>query len=117
MLKASEQWGSLVRMVEHSQGWLAERPDAEAHMGGHAFHTYRLTSPDGLVSFEFMVRVTHRSAESCISHHSPQHNVCGRSIYAEGTIDAAIYIAARAQEQASQTVYTMVEVAERPRDR
>ena len=27
-------------------------------MKGHAYHTYRLTSPDGLVSFEFQVRNT-----------------------------------------------------------
>ena len=29
---------------------------AEAHLAGHAYHTYRLTSPDGLVSFEFQAR-------------------------------------------------------------
>lgn len=32
----------------------------EEHLLGHAYHTYRLTSPDGSVGFEF------------------QHNVCGR---------------------------------------
>ncbi|CAH1443960.1 unnamed protein product [Lactuca virosa] len=36
---------------------------------------YHLTSPDGTVSFQF------------------QHNVCGRSIYAEGAIDAALFLA------------------------
>ncbi|GJN20969.1 hypothetical protein PR202_gb08411 [Eleusine coracana subsp. coracana] len=46
----------------------------EEHLGGHAFHMYHLTSPDGTVSFEF------------------QHNVCGRSIYAEGTVDAAMFL-------------------------
>lgn len=40
-----------------------------------------------------------------------QHNVCGRSIYAEGTVDAAIFIATRAREQASRTVYGMIDVA------
>ena len=34
----------------------------EEHLLGHAYHTYRLVSPDGSVSFEF------------------QHNVCGRAI-------------------------------------
>ncbi|GFS35346.1 dihydrodipicolinate reductase, bacterial/plant [Actinidia rufa] len=47
----------------------------EEHLSGHAFHLYHLTSPDQTVSFEF------------------QHNVCGRSIYAEGTIDATIFLA------------------------
>ncbi|GMN71492.1 hypothetical protein TIFTF001_051841 [Ficus carica] len=39
----------------------------EEHISGQAFHLYHLTSLDETVSFEF------------------QHNVCGRSIYAEGT--------------------------------
>ncbi|CAA3013359.1 4-hydroxy-tetrahydrodipicolinate reductase 1, chloroplastic-like [Olea europaea subsp. europaea] len=47
----------------------------EEHISGHAFHMYHLTSPDGTVSFEF------------------QHNVCGRSIYAEGTVDAILFLA------------------------
>ena len=40
-----------------------------------------------------------------------QHNVCGRSIYAEGTVDAALFIASRALENATQTVYAMDAVA------
>ncbi|KAK6244067.1 hypothetical protein QUC31_010476 [Theobroma cacao] len=47
----------------------------EEHLAGHAFHLYCLTSPDETVSFEF------------------QHNVCGRSIYAEGTVDAVLFLA------------------------
>ncbi|XP_077247945.1 4-hydroxy-tetrahydrodipicolinate reductase 1, chloroplastic-like isoform X2 [Tasmannia lanceolata] len=47
------------------------------HLSGHAFHMYHLTSPDQTVSFEF------------------QHNVCGRSIYAQGTVDAAIFLATK----------------------
>ena len=64
----------------------------EAHLKGHAYYTYRLTSPDGLVNFEF------------------QHNVCGRSIYAQGTVDAVLFIAARARERAEKTRYDMVDV-------
>ncbi|XP_010693046.1 4-hydroxy-tetrahydrodipicolinate reductase 2, chloroplastic isoform X2 [Beta vulgaris subsp. vulgaris] len=45
------------------------------HVSGHAFHMYHLMSPDQTVSFEF------------------QHNVCGRSIYAEGTVDATLFLA------------------------
>ncbi|MBA0818060.1 hypothetical protein Gohar_025585 [Gossypium harknessii] len=51
----------------------------EEHLSGHAFHLYHLTSPDQTVSFEF------------------QHNVCGRSIYAEGTVDAVLFLAKKAQ--------------------
>ena len=47
----------------------------EEYIGGHAFHTYSLDSADGTVHFEF------------------QHNVCGRKIYAEGTVDAVNFLA------------------------
>lgn len=45
------------------------------YLGGHAFHTYSLDSSDGTVHFEF------------------QHNVCGRKIYAEGTVNAVNFLA------------------------
>ena len=47
----------------------------EKYLGGHAFHTYRLENEDKTVAFEF------------------RHNVCGRSIYADGTVDAIIFLA------------------------
>nr|ACG34446.1 dihydrodipicolinate reductase [Zea mays] len=64
----------------------------EEHLGGHAFHMYHLTSPDGTVSFEF------------------QHNVCGRSIYAEGTVDAAMFLYTKIQSGASKKLYDMIDV-------
>jgi 4-hydroxy-tetrahydrodipicolinate reductase len=64
----------------------------EAALAGHAFHTYRLTSPDGSVAFEF------------------QHNVCGRTIYAEGTVDAALFLASRVAEGGEQRLFDMVDV-------
>lgn len=64
----------------------------EEHLNGHAFHMYHLTSPDGTVSFEF------------------QHNVCGRSIYAEGAIDAALFLAKKIQGKADKKIYDMIDV-------
>ncbi|CAA6653757.1 unnamed protein product [Spirodela intermedia] len=64
----------------------------EEHLSGHAFHLYHLTSPDNTVSFEF------------------QHNVCGRSIYAEGAIDAAIFLAKKVQAKAEKKIYDMIDV-------
>ena len=64
------------------------------HLDGHAFHTYRLKSPDGSVAFEF------------------QHNVCGRTIYAEGTVDAALFLAGRVTEGSEKKVYNMIDVLE-----
>ena len=45
------------------------------YLSGHAFHTYSLDSADGTVHFEF------------------RHNVCGRKIYAEGSVDAVNFLA------------------------
>ncbi|KAJ7962516.1 4-hydroxy-tetrahydrodipicolinate reductase 2, chloroplastic [Quillaja saponaria] len=64
----------------------------EEHLSGHAFHMYHLSSPDETVSFEF------------------QHNVCGRSIYAEGTIDAVIFLAKKVQSKDSKYIYNMIDV-------
>jgi 4-hydroxy-tetrahydrodipicolinate reductase len=66
---------------------------------GHAFHTYRLTSPDGSVTFEL------------------QHNVAGRTIYAEGTADAVKFLAKKIREGTAgaavpANVYTMSNVLE-----
>ncbi len=89
---------------------------AEAHLAGHAYHTYQLTSPDGLVGFEFQVRRTRtrtrmrkrmRSPRACAPS---QHNVCGRSIYAQGTVDAVLFIAAKARERSAKTLFNMVDV-------
>ncbi|KAM7273669.1 hypothetical protein ACFE04_028333 [Oxalis oulophora] len=64
----------------------------EEYLAGHAFHMYHLTSPDDTVSFEF------------------QHNVCGRSIYAEGTVDAVLFLAKKVQEKADKRIYNMIDV-------
>jgi 4-hydroxy-tetrahydrodipicolinate reductase len=60
---------------------------------GHAFHTYTLTSPDGSVQFQL------------------QHNVAGRTIYAEGTADAVKFLARKLKtESQGGRVYTMMDV-------
>lgn len=39
-----------------------------------------------------------------------QHNVCGRAIYAEGTVDAALFLARQVAGGAGQRVYNMIDV-------
>lgn len=63
-------------------------------MNGHAFHTYTLTSPEGDVEI------------------AVQHNVIGRKVYAEGTVDACIFLARRVAEGAGKKIYNMVDVLE-----
>lgn len=62
------------------------------HLTGHGWHTYRLTSPDRTVTFEF------------------QHNVNGRDVYAEGTMDAACFLHRRLTEGRAGEVYSMIDV-------
>jgi len=64
----------------------------EGALSGHAFHTYRLVSGDGSVRFEL------------------QHNVCGRSVYAEGTVDACVFLAQRRAGGGAVRVYNMIDV-------
>ena len=64
----------------------------ENALNGHAFHTYTLTSPDGSVSFQF------------------QHNVVGRQIYAEGTVDAALFLGKQIREKSEQRIFNMIDV-------
>ena len=87
-----------VELVRDVPNQLGKMGVPEEFLLGHAFHTYRLTSPDNTVSFEF------------------QHNVCGRSIYAEGTVDAALFLhrklgaAAAGPARGGKTVYDMIDV-------
>ncbi|KAH9261567.1 dihydrodipicolinate reductase [Batrachochytrium salamandrivorans] len=68
----------------------------EQYLLGHAHHTYRLTSADKTVVFEF------------------KHNVNGRSTYAEGVVDAVLFLASKLQEKPSRKkrvhVFDMVDV-------
>jgi 4-hydroxy-tetrahydrodipicolinate reductase len=81
-----------VKQVRDPQEQLTLVGVPEEHLSGHAFHMYHLTSPDETVSFEF------------------QHNVCGRSIYAEGTVDAALFLHKKIQSGANKKLYDMIDV-------
>ncbi len=62
------------------------------YLDGHAFHTYRIESNDKTVAFEF------------------RHNVCGRSIYAEGTTDAVQFLAAQIAAGNTKKLFSMIDV-------
>lgn len=64
----------------------------EKALTGHAFHTYTLTSPDGSVNFVL------------------KHNVVARGIYAEGTVDAVLFLHRMKQQGAQKRIYNMVDV-------
>lgn len=79
-----------VRTVDEQVGRMGV-PEAWVD-AGHAFHTYTLTSADGSVVLEF------------------KHNVCGREVYAEGTVDAAIFLHRQVKAGAEQRLYNMIDV-------
>lgn len=81
-----------VRLIRDPKVQIEKVGVPEEHINGHAFHLYHLRSPDGTVNFEF------------------QHNVCGRSIYAEGAIDAALFLAKKIQSKADKKIYDMIDV-------
>jgi len=64
----------------------------EEHLNGHAFHTYSLKSPDGTVAFQF------------------QHNVQGRRCYAEGVVDAVLFLRKQIALKNEQTLFSMIDV-------
>ncbi|CAI5505414.1 unnamed protein product [Closterium sp. Naga37s-1] len=84
---------SMIEMVRDPSEQMARMGVPENYLNGHAFHTYHLDSPDNTVSFEF------------------QHNVCGRSIYADGAIDAVLFLAQKIKEgDTSKTLFNMIDV-------
>jgi 4-hydroxy-tetrahydrodipicolinate reductase len=82
-----------IQMIRNEQDSLNFGVPADA-LKGHAFHTYTLTSPDQSVQFQL------------------QHNVAGRTVYAEGTADAAKFLATtiRKNNPNAARVYTMIDV-------
>ncbi|PRQ49878.1 putative 4-hydroxy-tetrahydrodipicolinate reductase [Rosa chinensis] len=81
-----------IQLIRDPQKQLEMVGVPEEHLSGHAFHMYHLTSPDQTVSFQF------------------QHNVCGRSIYAEGTVDFVIFLAKKVHSKADKRIYDMRDV-------
>jgi 4-hydroxy-tetrahydrodipicolinate reductase len=62
------------------------------HLGGHAWHTYTLISNDQTVKFAFT------------------HNVNGREIYGEGTMDAVVFLARKIAAGSRGEIFTMIDV-------
>lgn len=64
----------------------------ESFLSGHAWHTYTLTSADKSVRFEF------------------KHNINGRDVYIEGTLDAARFLDRQIKSGSSGNVFSMIDV-------
>jgi 4-hydroxy-tetrahydrodipicolinate reductase len=64
----------------------------ERYLEGHGWHTYSLYSEDNTVRFEFT------------------HNVNGRDVYAQGTLDALVYLDKKIAEGAQGQVFSMIDV-------
>jgi len=64
----------------------------EQYLTGHGWHTYTLVSADKTVRFEFT------------------HNINGRDIYVQGTLDALLYLEKKLAAGARGKLYTMIDV-------
>jgi 4-hydroxy-tetrahydrodipicolinate reductase len=64
----------------------------EAYLDGHAWHTYTLVSADQTVRFEFT------------------HNINGRDIYGEGTMEAVRFLSKKISQGVRGKVYSMIDV-------
>ena len=62
------------------------------YLSGHGWHTYSLVSEDRTVKFEFT------------------HNVNGREVYVQGTVDAIFYLSEKVQAGARGKMFTMIDV-------
>eukprot|EP00531_Pseudo-nitzschia_arenysensis_P018887 CAMPEP_0116121066 /NCGR_PEP_ID=MMETSP0329-20121206/3504_1 /TAXON_ID=697910 /ORGANISM="Pseudo-nitzschia arenysensis, Strain B593" /LENGTH=339 /DNA_ID=CAMNT_0003614865 /DNA_START=77 /DNA_END=1096 /DNA_ORIENTATION=+ len=80
-----------IEMIRDDQGAIDFGVPEDA-MKGHAFHRYTLTSADGTTQFAL------------------EHNVAGRTIYAEGTADAVKFLAGRVREESEGKVFSMIDV-------
>ncbi|RJQ67552.1 MAG: dihydrodipicolinate reductase [Desulfobacteraceae bacterium] len=63
-----------------------------AYLSGHAWHTYTLVSADQTARFEFT------------------HNINGRDIYSEGTMDAVRFLSAKLSQGVRGKAYSMIDV-------
>lgn len=64
----------------------------EDYLDGHGWHTYTLDSPDKTARFAIT------------------HNINGRDVYAEGTLDGVLYLQKKLDQGASGTVFSMIDV-------
>ena len=81
-----------IELLREKQGQLAFGVPEDHLDSGHGFHTYTLTSPDGSVVFEF------------------KHNVCGRRTYAEGSVDACLFLKSQIDAGSEQRVFSMQDI-------
>ncbi len=66
------------------------------YLSGHGWHTYTLTSPDQTAKFEFT------------------HNINGREIYAEGTLEAVRFLGRQLAGGCRGQVFSMIDVLKKP---
>ena len=64
----------------------------EEFLGGHGWHTYTLTSPDGTALFQI------------------KHNINGREIYVKGTLKAVRYLNRKIKDGLQGRVFNMIDV-------
>ena len=62
------------------------------HLGHHAFHTYRIASPDESVEIVL------------------EHNICGSAVYHEGTLDALQFLLRQRENGNPKRLWNMMDI-------
>jgi len=81
-----------IQMIRDPASQRAEMGVPEEHLGAHAFHTYRIASPDNSVELVL------------------EHNVCGGAVYHEGTLDAVAFLIHQMDAENPKRLWSMVDI-------
>lgn len=81
-----------IQMIRDPEVQKKEWGIPEEYLKGHGWHTYTLISDDKSVKFSFT------------------HNINGRDVYAQGTLDAVMFLAQKVSEGVRGKVFSMIDV-------
>lgn len=81
-----------IRMVRDPAVQKEQLGVPDAYIGGHGWHTYTLLSPDGTVTLSFT------------------HNINGREVYVDGTMDALLFLNRKMAAGVKGHVFSMMDV-------
>merc|ERR1740130_1478749 len=81
-----------IQLIRDPASQRAEMGVPEKHLGAHAFHTYRIASPDDTVELVF------------------EHNVCGGAVYHTGTLDAVAFLLRQIEAKNPKRLWSMIDI-------
>jgi len=81
-----------IQMIREPEQQVAEMGVPKEHLGHHAFHTYRIASPDNSVEIVL------------------EHNICGSAVYHDGTLDALQFLLRQRENGNPKRLWNMMDI-------